>query len=116
MTDRRTFLFTGLAIALIIAAVAPLIASSNPDGLESAFFGIFGAKDLQGSTLDEERAGAAEEEVTAITGNKYSFNSPFPDYSIGDLAKFGEAAAVIIGTLAVLAIALGLSRVVTRKE
>ena len=113
--EKKTFIFAGIAIALIIAAMAPFIASSNPDGLESAFFGIFGAKELQGSSLDEELAGSAEEEVTGITGNDYSFDSPFPDYSIGGLSKFGEAAAVIIGTLLVLGIALGLSRVVARR-
>jgi len=115
MMDKKTLLFAGIAIALIIAAMAPFIASSNPDGLESAFFGIFGAKDLQGSSLDEEMAGSAEEEVTGITGNEYSFDSPFPDYSIGGMSKFGEAAAVIIGTLLVLGIALGLSRIVARR-
>lgn len=114
--DKKTFIFAGLAVALVIAAMAPFIASSNPDGLESAFFGIFGAKDIQGSTLDEEHAGAAEEQVTGITGNEFSFGSPFPDYSIEGLAKFGEAAAVIIGTLLVLGIALGLSRAITRHE
>ena len=116
MIGKKTFLVAGIAIALIIAAMAPFIASSNPDGLESAFFGIFGAKELEGSTLDEEMAGAAEEEVTAITSNEFSFNSPFPDYSIRGFAKSGETAAVIIGTLLVLGIALGLSRIVTRKE
>lgn len=115
MMDKKIFILAGIAIALIIAAMAPFIASSNPDGLESAFFGIFGAKDLRGSNLDEEMASTAEEEVTAITGNEYSFESPFPDYSIEGLAKFGEAAAVIIGTLVVVGIAFGLSRVVARK-
>ena len=113
--EKKSFLFIGLAVALVIAAMAPFVASSDPDGLESAFFGIFGAKEIQGSNLDEEIAGSAEEEVTGITGNDYSFDSPFPDYSIGGLSKFGEAAAVIIGTLLVLGIALGLSRVVARR-
>jgi cobalt/nickel transport protein len=115
MMEKKTFIFLGVAIALIIAAMAPFIASGNPDGLESAFFGIFGAKELQGSSLDEELANSAEEEVTGITGNEYSFDSPFPDYSISGLSKFGEAAAVIVGTLLVLGIALGLSRVVARR-
>jgi nitrogen regulatory protein PII len=56
------------------------------------------------------------EEVTGITGNDFSFASPFPDYSIGGLAKFGEAAAIIIGTLLVLVIALGLARMVSRTD
>ncbi len=115
MMDKKTFIIAGIAIALIIAAVAPFIASSNPDGLESAFFGIFGAKDLRGSTLDEEMAGEAEERVAETTGNDYSFNAPFPDYSIEGFDKLGEVAAVIIGTLVVVVIAFGLSRVVARK-
>ena len=115
MMDKKIFLFVGLAVALVIAAMAPFIASSNPDGLESAFFGIFGAKEVQGSNLDEEIAGSAEEEVTEITGNTFSFGSLFPDYTIAGLGKSGEAAAVIIGTLLVLGIALGLSRVMARR-
>ena len=67
-------------------------------------------------TLDEEQAGSAEEQVTEITGNEFSFDSLFPDYTIEGLGKSGEAAAVIIGTLLVLGIGLGLSRVVARKE
>jgi len=114
--NNKTFIFAGLAIALIIAAMAPFIASSNPDGLESAFFGIFGAKEIQGSELDEDQAGIAEEEVTTITGNEFSFDSPFPDYTMEGLAKFGEAAAVIIGTILVLGIAFGLSRIMARPE
>jgi len=116
MMDNKTLIFSGLAIALVIAAMAPFIASSNPDGLESAFFGIFGAKEIQGSDLNEDAAGSAEEEITAITGNEFSFGSPFPDYSIGGLSRFGEAAAVIIGTLLVLGIALGLSRVIASRQ
>lgn len=114
--NKKTFLFAGLAVALVIAAAAPFIASSNPDGLESAFFGIFGAKEIQGSELSEEHAEAAEEEITAITGNEFSYDSPFPDYSIEGLAKFGEAAAIIVGTLLVLGIAFGLSRIMVRPE
>ncbi|HNQ30817.1 MAG TPA: PDGLE domain-containing protein [Methanolinea sp.] len=114
MMDKKTFIFAGIVIALIIAAMAPFIASSNPDGLESAFFGIFGAKELQGSSLDEEMAGSAEEEVAGITGNVFSFDSPFPDYSISGLAKFGEAAAVIFGTLLVVLVAWGLGKVISR--
>ena len=116
MMNRKIFLFAGIAVALMIAAMAPFIASSNPDGLESAFLGIFGAKEIQGPTPDQEHSEAAEQEVTIITGNDFSFASPFPDYTIEGLAKYGEAASIIIGTLLVLAIALGLGRMVSRGE
>jgi cobalt/nickel transport protein len=114
--DRKLFILAGIVIALVIAAVAPFIASSDPDGLESAFFSIFGAKEVQGSTLDEEKAVVAEEQVTEITGNTFSFASPFPDYTISGFAGFGEALAVIIGTLLVLGIAFGIGRVMKRTE
>jgi cobalt/nickel transport protein len=114
--DRKLFILAGVVIALVIAAVAPFIASSDPDGLESAFFSIFGAKEVQGSTLDEEKAVVAEEQVAEITGNTFSFASPFPDYTISGFAGFGEALAVIIGTLLVLGIAFGIGRVMKRTE
>ncbi|MCQ8894586.1 MAG: PDGLE domain-containing protein [Methanolinea sp.] len=114
--QRDNLLIFGVIIALAIAVAAPFIASSNPDGLESAFFGIFGAKDIHGSELNEEAAGAAEEQVTEITGNTFSFAAPFPDYSIEGLSKMGEALAVAIGTLLVLAVAFGLGRAFSRTE
>jgi cobalt/nickel transport protein len=114
--DRKKFIFAGVAIALLIAAMAPFIASSNPDGLESAFYSIFGAKEVQGSTLDEEKVVVAEEQAAEITGNTFSFASPFPDYTISGFAVFGEAIAVIIGTLLVLGIAFGIGRFMKRTE
>jgi cobalt/nickel transport protein len=112
--NQKIFLLAGLAVVLVIAAAAPFIASSNPDGLESAFFGIFGAKEIQGSKLSEEHAKAAEDKVVTITGNEFSFDSPFPDYSIEGLSKFGEVTAIIIGTILVLGIAFGLSKMIFR--
>ncbi|HUU75905.1 MAG TPA: PDGLE domain-containing protein [Methanoregulaceae archaeon] len=114
--DNKTFIYTGVIIALVIAVAAPYIASSNPDGLESAFFGIYGAKEIQGDEMNEEMAGNAEEEVVEATGNDYSFESPFPDYSIEGLLKTGESLAIVIGTLLVLAIAFGLGKVLARTE
>jgi len=114
--DKKNLIYFGVIIALLIAVAAPFIASSNPDGLESAFFGIFGAKEIHGSELDEDAAGAAEEQVQEITGNTFSFGSPFPDYSIEGMEKAGEALAIAIGTLLVLGIALGLGRVLSRSE
>ena len=80
--ERDNLLVFGVIIALVIAVAAPFIASGNPDGLESAFFGIFGAKEIHGTELDEDAAGAAEEQVQEITGNTFSFEAPFPDYAI----------------------------------
>lgn len=114
--DRKNLFYFGIIIALVIAVSAPFIASGNPDGLESAFFGIFGAKELQGSELHDETAEAAEEEVREITGNSYSFESPFPDYTMSGLDKAGESLAIVIGTILVLAIAFGLGKIISRPE
>lgn len=111
---KDNFLVFGIIIALAIAVAAPFIASSNPDGLESAFFGIFGAKEIHGSELDENAAGAAEEQVQEITGNTFSFAAPFPDYTIEGLSKMGEALAIVVGTILVLVIALGLGKAFSR--
>ncbi|AKB49692.1 Additional substrate-specific component NikN of nickel ECF transporter [Methanosarcina barkeri str. Wiesmoor] len=42
--------------------------------------------------------------------------SPMPDYSIEGLGKGGEVAAIAVGTLAVLAISLGLGKVFSKKN
>lgn len=111
---KDNILIFGIIIALVIAVAAPFIASSNPDGLESAFFGIFGAKEIHGSELDEDAAGAAEEQVQEITGNTFSYAAPFPDYSIEGLAKMGEALAIVAGTILVLLVAFGLGKAFSR--
>jgi len=115
MTRDRT-IAVGAIVAIAIAVAAPFIASSNPDGLESAFFGIFGAKDIHGSELDEAAAAAAEEQVKDITGNAFEFAAPFPDYSIGGLSKTGEVLAIVVGTVLVLVAALGLGKAFSRTE
>jgi cobalt/nickel transport protein len=111
--DRKQFLIAGVAIALLIGVLSPFLASGNPDGLESAFFGIYGAKELHGDELDEEQASLAEEEVMEKTGNTFEFSSPLPDYSVPGLEKPGEVIAVVAGTLIVLAAGFGISRFVS---
>jgi cobalt/nickel transport protein len=112
--DQKTFIIVGVAIALVIAIVAPFLASGNPDGLESAFFGIHGAKDLTGDELDEEAAGLAEEHVVGITGNDFSFEPLLPDYTLPGADKPGEIIAIIIGTLVMFGLVYGIARVTAR--
>jgi cobalt/nickel transport protein len=47
--DQKQFVMAAVALALIIAVLAPFLASGDPDGLESAFFGIYGAKTTTGT-------------------------------------------------------------------
>jgi cobalt/nickel transport protein len=114
--DKKYFIIAGVAVALLIAVLAPFLASSNPDGLESAFYGIYGAKDIQGNELNEEQATLAEEQISGQTGNTFEFQSPLPDYTIPGLEKPGEVIAVVTGTLLVLAAGFGISHFVARTK
>ena len=114
--DQKMFIIAGVAIALVIAIAAPFLASGNPDGLESAFFGIHGAKDLTGDALDEEAAGLAEEHAIEITGNDFAFESPLPDYAFPGADKAGEVLASVIGTLVMLGLVYGIARVTARPD
>ncbi len=37
--ERKYFYIAAIAVAVLIAVLAPFLASGNPDGLESAFYG-----------------------------------------------------------------------------
>lgn len=92
------FLYAGIAIALLLSALAPFLASPDPDGLESAAAGV----------IEEPRMTELEEMEPAV-------GSPMPDYSIEGMGKSGEIAAIAIGTLAVLAISFGFGKVFNKK-
>jgi cobalt/nickel transport protein len=92
------FLYAGIAIALLLSALAPFLASPDPDGLESAAGGV-----IEGTMMTE-----LEEAEPAVS-------SPMPDYAIEGMGKSGEVAAIAIGTLAVLAISFGFGKVFNKK-
>jgi len=85
-------LTVGIAIALLIAGLAPFLASSNPDGLESA------AEKFQGAE-----------------GKDYvAFDSPMPDYAIEGMGKIGEVLAIMIGTVLMAVMAYGAGMVLKK--
>lgn len=92
------FFYVGIAIALLLAVLAPFLASPNPDGLESAAAGV----------IEESKMSELEENDPVV-------GSPMPDYSIEGLGKSGEVVAIAVGTLAVLIISLGLGKVFNKK-
>jgi hypothetical protein len=92
------FFYIGIAIALLLAVLAPFLASPDPDGLESAASGL-----IDGSKLSE-----LEESQPVVS-------APMADYSIEGLGKSGEVIAIAVGTLAVLIISLGLGKVFNKK-
>ncbi|MDN5340974.1 MAG: cobalt/nickel transport protein [Euryarchaeota archaeon] len=114
--ETKQFIIIGVAIALVIAVAAPFLASGNPDGLESAFFSIYGAKPFMGDELDEDAAGAAEEQVIAATGNDFAYEALMPDYSIPGMDKAGEVLAVVIGTLLMLVLVFVIAKVSARPD
>lgn len=87
------FLYAGIAIALLISVLAPFLASSDPDGLESAAEKV----------IDEARFSEMEESAPFV-------ESPMPDYAIEGQGKMGEVLAVVIGTLLVLGISFALAK------
>ena len=92
----KNFIIVGLAIAILISIAAPFIASSNPDGLESA------AEKIMNDGVSDEAV----------------LESPMPDYIIPALGEspISGAIAIIIGTLIVFALAFGLGIVLKKKE
>jgi cobalt/nickel transport protein len=77
--NKKYFVAVGLCVAILISILAPFLASSNPDGLESA-----------------------AEKFEKSEGKDYQvFGSPFPDYIVPSLGETGTsgALAIIIGTL-----------------
>ena len=94
----RKFLYIGIGLALLIAVLAPFLASPDPDGLESA----------ASKVIDESK-------LTNIENQEPAVNSPMADYSIEGMVKTGEVLAIVLGTLAVLAISFGLGKVFNKK-
>lgn len=82
----KKLLIGGVIIALIIAVLAPFLASPNPDGLEST-----------------------AEKVMQNPETEPAMQSPLPDYTIPGLGKEGEVLALVVGTIVVLIIAYGIS-------
>jgi cobalt/nickel transport protein len=92
------FFYVGIAIALLLAILAPFLASPDPDGLESAAGGV----------IEESKLSQLEESEPVVS-------SPMADYSVEGMGKSGEVAAIAIGTLAVLIISFGFGKIFKKK-
>jgi cobalt/nickel transport protein len=105
MTPENTkFLLAGTAIAIILAILAPFLASPNPDGLDKNLVELVG----MGS---EEHAEKIIEEQNLV-----GYEPPFPDYSIKGMDKAGEVLSIVMGTIILLLIALGVSSSLKKKN
>lgn len=92
------FVVMGLLICAALAVIAPFVASSNPDGLESAAHGLLG----------EEGVSAQEQ--------SYYQGAPMPDYVVPQLGEDAPSSAVAtaIGVVAMLMIAWALFSLIIR--
>ncbi|WP_406660519.1 PDGLE domain-containing protein [Methanolobus sp. ZRKC3] len=96
-SSNMKFLYAGIALALLISVLAPFLASSDPDGLESAAAGV----------IEEARFAEMEDAASAI-------ESPMPDYAIEGQGKAGEVLAIVAGTAIVLVLSLVLGKIVKK--
>lgn len=113
---RDVVIIAGIIIALGIAIAAPFTASTYPDGLESAFYGIYGAKDFQSPIIEDTKAATAEQVVLEKTGNEFSWSAPFQNYQIPGLDKTGEVGAIVIGLLSIVIVGYGVTKMITRQK
>lgn len=103
MMDNKTFIITGVIVALLIGLVAVFLASGDPDGLESSALVVQGQKELTGTTPEDA-------EVNEDPDGKFSYTSPMPDYALGEeMGALGGIIAIVIGTILAFLIVLGLA-------
>jgi cobalt/nickel transport system permease protein len=113
---KEAILATGIVLALAIAVAAPFVASTYPDGLESAFYGIYGAKDLQSPLIDDHAAELAEQSIAERSGNDFSWSAPLQEYRIPGMDTWGEVIAIMVGVLCILFLGYGITRLTTREK
>lgn len=89
----KKLVIAGVIICILIAAMSPFIASSNPDGLEKS------AESLAPNPEPES-----------------PLSVPFPDYTFEPLGKIGEIGALILGIIVTLAIAFIVATVLKRRK
>jgi len=108
--DNKTFLIAGIVIALLIGVVAVFMASGDPDGLESTALIVQGQKTLTGDT-------PTDAEIHEDTTGKFSYESPMPDYTLGE--KFGQPGgiiAIVVGTLLAFGLVMGVSKLLANRK
>lgn len=95
-TKTKQFMIIGLIVAIIIAVLAPFLASSNPDGLESS----------------------AEKILLPGVGEKAIHESPMADYIIPSLGEdpISGSIAIVIGVVIVFALAYGLGYLLKKRN
>jgi cobalt/nickel transport protein len=109
MMETKHFVAIGIIIAVVIGVVAVFLASGDPDGLESTALFVQGEKSLTGLTPPDA-------EVVEDVHGGFSYESPMPDYSVGDLGSPGQVIAILVGIAISFIIVLGVARVASRRK
>lgn len=108
--DTKTFIIAGILIAVVIGVLAVFLASPDPDGMESTALVIQGDKTLTGDTPPDA-------EVNEDVPGRFAYDSPFPDYSMGEhLGKAGDIVAVIIGIAVAFLLVFGITKIIARPQ
>jgi len=92
------FIGVGLLLCLVFGIIAPFVASSDPDGLESAAEGMMGAEGLESQV------------------ESYYEAAPFPDYVVPALGEEAPSSALsmVIGVIAMFMATWAVVAVVVR--
>jgi cobalt/nickel transport protein len=108
--ETKVFIAVGIVVALVIGVAAVFLASGDPDGLESTALIVQGDKTLTGPTPPDA-------EVNEDIEGRFAYNSPFPDYSMGEtLGPAGGILAIVVGTILAFAAVWGVSLLVARRR
>lgn len=99
------FVIGGLIIAIVIAILAPFIASSNPDGLDSTLETI-------------EASGFIPEDTLQFMEEGIGYNAPLPDYIVPALGEDGLSGslAIVIGVIIAFAAIVIVGKVISKKD
>jgi len=104
------FIIIGLVIAIVIGIIAVFGASGDPDGLESSALVVQGEKGLFGDTPEDA-------EIHEDDEGRFSYESPFPDYTMGEEGgTAGEALVIVLGTIIALILALAIGKMALAKK
>jgi cobalt/nickel transport system permease protein len=113
---KNLVIFAGIALALCLAIIAPFYASTYPDGLDSTFLTISGAKAPDTVHIDEAKAEAAHAAQVDRTGNTVSWQAPLSGYAVPGMEKPGEVLVIVFGVFVLFILGFGVSRFIAGKN
>lgn len=90
----KSLIIVAVIICIVIAILAPFIASSNPDGLEKSAEDV-GVPESMGFSAIE---------------------SPMPDYTFEPLGVLGEIGALVIGIIIVLVLGFAIGYILKKRN